>query len=153
MLGRTVMAKRILQMTRPTTSNPYEPSRVAVGGPTSGRAASPWWWTAVTGAIWSLAAAFPITAIMALLFRFPVPFQGIDGGLDHVLPSLLGLCFYGALGGFPALAMGGAIAGVAASMISPDAVGRRRLQRILSVGVAALMLFVLATLDWYIGPW
>ena len=147
-------AKRIVGMTEPRrgTSNPYEPSRVSDDMPL-GKPATPWWWTAMAGAIWSLAAAFPVTAIMALLFRFPVPFKGIDSGLDHVLPSLFGLCFYGALGGFPALAAGGAMAGIAASMISRDADGRRRLQRILSVCIAILMLFMLATLDWYIGPW
>jgi hypothetical protein len=108
----------------------------------------------VTGAVWSLVSALPITALLALFFRFPVPFDGINGGLSHVIPAMFALLFYGvAMGGFILVGICGGLAGVAAWFLAPTARKRRRIQRCLSVGVTFVLLFVLATLDWYIGPW
>ena len=91
---------------------------------------------------------------MALFFRFPVPFGSIEGGLTHVVPSLIALLFYGVvMYGFVIVAVAGALAGVAAYFLASTAPKRRPLQRRLSIAVAFALLFVLAKLDWYIGAW
>jgi hypothetical protein len=91
---------------------------------------------------------------MGLLFRFPVPFDGIDGGPSHVIPSMFALLFYGVfMGGFVLVAICGGLAGIAAWLLASTAYNRRRLQRCLSIAVTFGLLFVLATLDWCIGPW
>ena len=91
---------------------------------------------------------------MALFFRFPVPFGDIEGGLSHVVPALFALLFYGVLmGGFVLVMVCGGLAGMAACFFAQTAHERRRLQRCLSIAVTFVLLFILATLDWYIGPW
>lgn len=99
----------------------------------------------VTGAVWSLVSVIPITASLALFFRVPVPSDGIDGGLSHVVPAMLALLFYGvAMGGFILVGIGGALAGLAAWFSTSTARKRRRIQRCLSAGVTFVVLFVRA---------
>ena len=71
-----------------------------------------------------------------------------------MLPSLFGLLFYGVLmGGFIVVAICGGLAGIAATFFTHDEAMRKSLARLLSVAVTTVLLFVLATLDWYIGSW
>ena len=120
----------------------------------SDRSRGPLWRTATAGAIWSLISVLPITFLLALFFRFPVPFGDIDGGPSHVLPSMFALLVYGVfMGGFIVVGVFGLVAGVAAYFLTRIPHRRRMLQRCLSIAVAFVLLFVLATLDWYIGPW
>ena len=108
----------------------------------------------IAGTLWSLVSAFPITALMALFFRFPVPFGGIEGGPSRVIPAMFALLFYGVLaGGFVFIGICGAFAGFVAWRFAPTAHQQRRIQRCLSMGFTFVLLFVLATLDWYIGAW
>ena len=108
----------------------------------------------LSGAVWSILAAFPITVLLALFFRFPVPFAGIGGGISYVIPAIFGLLIYGIpLGGFILLGVCGALAGLLSRLATASAVQQIQLQRGLSVVVTAILLFILATLDWYIGPW
>lgn len=135
------------------TSNPYQsPQRRS-----DERAATkprPRLRAAIIGAILSVSSVFPITALMALFFRFPVPFAGIEGGLAQVLPALVGLLFYGVfMGGFLVVAVCGALAGTLAQFVSRTERQRRQLQRWLPIAATLMLLFILATLDWYIGPW
>ncbi|MGV3482858.1 MAG: hypothetical protein ACO1RT_00420 [Planctomycetaceae bacterium] len=112
------------------------------------------WKHAIAGARWSLISTFPITFLMALLFRFPVPFAGIGNGPAHALASLVSLFFYGVLmGGFVVVGLFGWLAGIVAYFLTDDPPKRRNLQRALSIAVSFVLLFILATLDWYIGPW
>ena len=110
---------------------------------------------AAFGAVCAVLAAFPVAALLALTFRFPVPFNGIDGGLDHVLPSLFAVLFYGiAMGGFPVLAVLGAVGGVTAHHLrKPEGRQVFLLTAWLSLATSSAALFLLATLDWIIGPW
>ena len=133
--------------------NPYEPVRER-GNVSSRDEPRSLLRAMIGGALWSLGSAFPITILMALFFRFPVPFRGIDSGPSHVIPAIFGLLFYGVLfGGFILLLVCGALSGAAAFLLAPAARDQRRLQRCLAIGITFVLLFVLATLDWYIGPW
>ncbi len=108
----------------------------------------------IAGALWSLVSTFPVTALLALFFRFPVPFAGIDGGPSQVIPAMFALLFYGVLmGGFFLVGFCGGLAGAVAWLLASTSGHRRGLQRCLSIAVTFVLLFVLATLDWYIGPW
>lgn len=133
--------------------NPYSSSLEPQSGRPDGLP-RPLWRTAAAGAIWSVVSVFPITALFALIFRFPVPFGEIEGGPAHVLPSMFALFFYGVLfGGFIVVGTFGSLAGVAAHFLTNSNRQRRVLQCCLSVAVAFILVFVLATLDWYIGHW
>jgi hypothetical protein len=98
--------------------------------------------------------AFPLAAICAALFRFPVPFAGYQSGFAAIPSVLLGAVFYGFLGGFALLLIGGALAGAAAYTLYPtDQQRMRRLIAVFAGGVAAVCVVLLAILDKLIGPW
>ncbi len=106
------------------------------------------------GVIWAIAIAFPLTALCALLFRFPLPLAGYRSGPSAVPASLLAALFYGSLGGFVVLAVLGALSGMAANkMRVKESGGARTLTKILATGAAGLYVLTLAMLDKIIGPW
>lgn len=133
--------------------NPYEVSS-RTDNSVSKASATPIWRTSLAGALWSVVAVFPIAALMALLFRFPVPFAGIRSGPAAIVPAMFAVLFYGVfMGGLILVAIGGLVAGACASLIGGSNLNRRRIQRCLSILVAFVLVFLLATLDWYIGNW
>ena len=107
------------------------------------------------GALCAVIVAVPITALLALVFRFPVPFDGFEGGIVHVIPSLFALVFYGVfLGGFVVLAIGGAMGGAIAHFVChADRSSVLRLTNIIAVSFSSLALFLFSISDWIIGPW
>jgi len=106
------------------------------------------------GALWAVALAFPLAAICAVIYRFPVPFSGYESGVAEIPAALLAVVIYGLLGGFPALLAAGALGGaVAKALGGSDAQRVRRLALIFAGLVAALGVGVLAVLDKLIGPW
>jgi hypothetical protein len=108
----------------------------------------------VRGAVWAVVLAFPLATICALLYRFPVPFAGYATGPEEMLEALVAAVFYGILGGFPALAVAGALSGATAYYIGePDAKRVRRLAFFFATMVAALGVGGLAILEEIIGPW
>ena len=133
-------------------NNPYSsPESLAAGATDEPPRFS--WRLMVGGALWSVGLSFPIGAIMALVYRFPIPFAGYRSGVDAMLPSLLAVVFYGLLGGFVALGIAGAIGGLVIGLLP----GTRRNKNMLLFGCSAAFttcgLFVLAILDKIIGPW
>lgn len=105
-------------------------------------------------ALWAVALAFPIAAICALLYRFPVPFAGYETGLTAVPGAFLAVVFYGLLGGFPVLLAAGGLGGAAAHTLAhPNAQRVRRLTLTFAGIVALLAVGLLAVLDKLIGPW
>ena len=99
--------------------------------------------------------AFPVAALVALVFRFPIPFSGYGSGPEAVLPSLVAVLFYGALfGGFLLLAVLGAVGGLIACFIGKHD-GKRtfRLTWAFALLVDLLAMLTLAVLDKIIGPW
>ena len=80
----------------------------------------------IRGALLATFLAFPLAAICAALFRFPVPFAGYQSGFAAIPSVLLGAIFYGFLGGFAVLLIGGALAGAAAYTLYPTDQQRMR---------------------------
>lgn len=111
-------------------------------------------WPIIGGALATILLAFPLAALCALLFRFPVPFAGYESGWSAVLHALAAVRFYGTLGGFVLLALLGAVGGAVAHRVGkPDA---RRVwwwTMGLAAAVAGCAVLLLATLDYIIGPW
>jgi hypothetical protein len=106
------------------------------------------------GAIVGVVGTFPLAALCALLFRFPIPFDAYRSGLDAVVPALFAVVFYGMLGGFVVQAALGGLGGLIASQRSPGQpsdVGRRCL--VFSLAGASVGVVALAVLDRIIGPW
>ncbi|TWU37339.1 hypothetical protein [Novipirellula artificiosorum] len=134
-------------------TNPYESSSTdGVSEPID--KPLPMWLAMIEGSAWALVSVFPIVALMALLFRFPVMFAGPSSGPSAVVPALFSALFYGVImGGLVAVALGGGMAGVAACLISPDTKQRHWITAILALFSTIFLLFILATLDWYVGPW
>lgn len=100
------------------------------------------------GAVWAVALAFPLAALCALVYRFPIPLVGFRSGPEAMRGAIFSVMFAGALGGFPALLAGGAAAGALARRVGrPDR--PRRVQLLVpvlaglvaAVGVGALAFF------------
>lgn len=106
------------------------------------------------GAFWAAALAFPLAALCALLYRFPIPFSGYETGPAAMLAALVAVVFYGVLGGFPALLATGALGGAAAYTLGrPDMRRVRRLTLAFAGLIALLGVGLMAVLDKLIGPW
>lgn len=106
------------------------------------------------GALIGVLGTFPLAAVCALLFRFPIPFVGIRSGFGAVLPALLAVVFYGVLGGFVVQAVLGGLGALVASKIEPSSPpASNRWCLVVSLAAASLGVIALATLDWIIGPW
>lgn len=106
------------------------------------------------GAIWAVILTFPLAALCALVYRFPIPFRGYEDGLLAVPLALLAVIFYGVLGGVVVLVIAGGAGGLAAYFIGrPD----ERRTKWLSLGFAALVALIcvitMSILDKIIGPW
>jgi hypothetical protein len=106
------------------------------------------------GALTAIVMAFPVAGVLALVYRFPVPFAGYISGVSAMGYAMVGVVFYGLLGGFPLLAVLGGLTGAIMSRTGTD---KDKLPVKLIVLVCFFidlaMLFVLAILDKIIGPW
>ena len=113
------------------------------------------WWPFIIGAAWSVLSAFPIAALLALVFRFPVPLIGYVSGVEAVIPALVAVLVYGVLfGGF--LILGG-LGSCIVFVVNKNSVGnvgqRKWIIAILAMSTTLASLLLLATLDKFIGPW
>jgi hypothetical protein len=106
------------------------------------------------GAVLAIAFSFPLAGLCALVYRFPVPFAGYQSGVDSILMAMFASAFYGLLGGFVVLAVGGYVGGLAAINLGKgDDQRTHRFTLLMSTVVAFLGVFTLAVLDKLIGPW
>ena len=106
------------------------------------------------GALWAVVLAFPLAALCALVYRFPVPFGGYETGLTAVPRALRAVVFYGVLGGFPVLLVVGALGGAAAYALGrPESQHIIRLTLVFAALAAFLGVGLLAVLDKLIGEW
>jgi hypothetical protein len=106
------------------------------------------------GALSAMIFAFPLAAICAIVYRFPVPFAGYVSGILAVPYVIMGAFFYGMLGGFPVLGAAGALAGwLAHQRAQSDPRGARRLAITFGALPAVAAVTLLAVLDKLIGPW
>jgi hypothetical protein len=78
----------------------------------------------LTGAACALLGVLPLAALVALCYRFPIPFNGYEGGLKAVPRSLFAVMWFGLTGvgfpfsGFVVLAGIGGAAGAAAHLLT-----------------------------------
>ena len=107
----------------------------------------PWLW----GALLGLGLAFPTAWVVALVFRFPVPFVGYVHGRDAPL-ALSAVVFYGLLGGFVVVGGLGALVGTVALLRSPR-MGWGRFVLLVALLADLPPVLLLSTLDYIIGPW
>jgi hypothetical protein len=99
--------------------------------------------------------AFPVAGLLALVYRFPVPFAGYVSGFSAVGYAMVGVVIYGLLGGFPLLALLGGLAGAVAARRMDSGEGKLQWKWLLlpSLIIDLAALFCLAILDKIIGPW
>ena len=98
---------------------------------------------------------FPLLALCALVFRFPVPFGGYLSGPEAIVPAMMGLVFYGVFfGGFLVQALLGGVGGFLDEYFGATDKGRvARLCIVFSSIGASVGVVALAVLDKIIGPW
>ncbi len=112
------------------------------------------WRSIKSGIAWALLGVFPLAALAALCYRFPIPFSGYESGPMAVPHSLMAVVFYGLFGGFVVLAALGAAAGAAANLLArQDAPLERRLVRAFALAADLVAVLILAFLDKIIGKW
>jgi hypothetical protein len=116
---------------------------------------------AIAAAIGAVLSAVPLAALCGIIYRFPVPMSGYQSGVDALEGILFAALLYGILlGGFPFLAVLGAAAGAGLAWhrarggeppVAPLGDVVRGL--LTGVGVAEVMIALLANLDYLIGSW
>lgn len=97
--------------------------------------------------------SYAVAALSAVAFRFPIPFGGYASGLDAARLTPLAVTFYGLLGGF--VLQGALGVGATACVCRRPRRGWCAWPACLWAAVVASVpgVLLLATLDWFIGPW
>jgi len=120
---------------------------------------------AIKCAMLSIAVSFPIALLMAFSFRFPIPLGGYIGPaseiginyteiIDLVKMVTVAWLFYGVLGGFIFLAIGGASASIFVTYIVYKKEDHQDCKVLFpAILVAFFGCGFLAILDYIIGPW
>ncbi len=110
--------------------------------------------TVFLGGVAATLSLFPLSAALALSYRFPIPLGGYATGWEAVLTSQVAILFYGFFGAFPAAALLGGFGGVIAERLAGTNKNmRRNLLIIFSVFSAFIVSGILSILDKIIGPW
>lgn len=105
---------------------------------------------AMMGAVFSLVGIFPVAGLWAFVWEIPVPFHGWAGGWEGLSRSPAVVLFLGiAMGGIPALAIGGAIGGAAVQL----SLGQPNLWYVPILAVSLVLDVVLTALAVFCGPW
>jgi len=106
------------------------------------------------GAAGAVFASFPLAAICALVFRFPIPLFGYASGFEAMFPAMMAVVFYGILGGFPLQALLGGLGGLAGARYGrPDEARMRKYSLLVSMLCAVPAIVTLALLDYIVGRW
>jgi hypothetical protein len=106
------------------------------------------------GVVCCLLGAFPAAGLVALFYRFPVPFGGYMSGPLGAIPAMFGAAFYLLLGGFIILGPLGALAGLLGWLI-----GRPDSRRVLGWVLGLSLLFdllgavLISVWEYIYGPW
>lgn len=107
---------------------------------------------AIAGAVAAVVMVPLAAAIVAVVYRFPVPLAGYAHGFGGAGSAALGSLFYLVLGGAPVVAILGAAGGFVAARSARRGTGRVRVLVAAAV-VALLAAITLAVLEFFIGPW
>lgn len=96
---------------------------------------------------------FVWSALIGLVFRFPVPFDGIQSGLRGMISAPFAMLLYGVFYGGLLVSMAIALLLYAIPQIWPStATPRMRMWISANIG-AFIFVMALATLDYVVGPW
>lgn len=110
--------------------------------------------TMLRATLWTFFLCFPLAAITAAFYRFPIPFAAYESGFVAMGLALLAVMFYTAVGGFIVIIALGALTGAIAYKAGKG--NDHRTQRLvinLSFLFALLCVLILANLDKMIGEW
>ena len=106
------------------------------------------------GALGTSVLTFPLAALCALVYRFPVPFTGYMSGPSAMPAAVFAVLFYGLIGGVVITWGAGALGGAAAYYARRPVKERiDRLTLIIATVLAAIAVLTLAVLDKFIGDW
>src|SRR5260221_14343054 len=109
------------------------------------------------GPLIAILGAFPAAGLMALVYRFPIPFDDAHlrgSGLAGIVPSMMAVIFYGLLGGFLVLAALGVVAAAVARVLGRgDPTKTARLTVGLALAASLICAVFIATLHLFIGRW
>lgn len=98
--------------------------------------------------------AFPLAALIGLVYRFPVPFAGYLSGVEAVIPSMYAVIVYSFFGLLPTIFVLGAIAGsFAPGERSRTTIFPTKYEFVASLFSALIPLLGMSVLDKIIGPW
>jgi hypothetical protein len=109
---------------------------------------------AVVGMLLAVLAVFPLAALVALCYRFPIPLSGYESGPNAALRSVAAVIFYGFVGGFIVVALLGAASGASAHRLAGSDNTKKLWLTLALVLVGDLLaVMLLAVLDKFIGNW
>ncbi|WP_280262029.1 hypothetical protein [Nocardia wallacei] len=112
------------------------------------------WIGPMVGCVAAVLTAPLAAAVVASVYRFPVPFGDYAHGLSEAGNAALASVFYLVLGGVPVLAIGGTVAGwLVQRAAGTDSARTGWAGAGAGFGVALLGALVLATLEFFVGPW
>ena len=95
---------------------------------------------------------FALASVIALVYRFPIPFVGILSGPSAMFPAMWAVLFHVIIGGFIVLGFVGLFAGIIGHCW--HLFGNRWVTIILLAAIGdTVLLLILASLDMIIGPW
>jgi hypothetical protein len=107
------------------------------------------------GAISALISQFPVAFLLALIWRFPIPFSGYESGVLAAIRSLPGVIFLDILfGGFVVVpGLGAALAALICRFSKKKETELKRICIGLGFFTALIAGIFMAVLDKIIGPW
>ena len=116
------------------------------------------------GAIAALASSLLAAILFAFVFRVPIPFGGYIGpfgefstynmgAVDVIRTVSFAWAFYGILGGFIVLSLSGVLVGTLVGQKYSGSEHKNRMIILWAIGIGTALVFLMAILDFIIGPW
>ncbi|MGE5519003.1 MAG: hypothetical protein ACM3VS_03675 [Candidatus Dadabacteria bacterium] len=103
---------------------------------------------------WTWLLCFPLAAIVAFVYRFPIPFSEYESGISAVPKALGAVIFYTIMGGFIVIPILGWVAYLLGNQMgNADDKEQRKWQFIFSLVFALSSIILMSVLDKIIGPW
>ncbi|BBZ05718.1 hypothetical protein MCHIJ_51550 [Mycolicibacterium chitae] len=103
------------------------------------------------GAVAAVVSAPAAAALLAALYRFPVPFRGYASGIAEAPTAALAALFYLALGG--AVVVGG-LGALAGALLARRRAGRATVPILVAAfAIAVVGAAALAVLEFFVGTW
>ena len=119
---------------------------------------------ALKGVAAAMLSSLLVALLFAYTFRLPVPLAGYigpfgdlntygHGVMDIIQSVLVAWLFYGIFGGFIIIALSGTVMGLLIGSRYAGSDGKSRVIILWSAAAGSIPVFILAVLDYLIGPW